>query len=276
MERFRKKIEFSLDCELLWGMRKGVPGSYIQNHVLKSEFTLKKIIQDWHPKAPNIYLAFVAKTLVNFDIDSDDYAYFSSMGYGKYLNSNYLKYETIEFNYKQTNILLGLHGVNHRFYTDLNEKEKNKEISSILTFIEKNNNFSSMFVYPKNLADTASIDKYKIKFSKIRVNSCSWLYRTTGKVSRLKRILRYLDSFLPIFELFCNKTAEHNIDNAVVGTHFFRANLPKVLLMLHYYRLKFGCILMPVLGKKIHIWSHPHNFAGNSYAIKLFCRLGNQ
>ena len=131
-----------------------------------------------------------------------------------------------------------------------------------------------MFVYPKNLADSYSINEYQQKFQYIRINSRSRLYRTSAQgVSTLKRIVRYLDSFLPVFEFFCDKRPEHEINNAVVGTHFFRANLPNYLLYIHYFRLKFGVIIMSLMGQKMHIWSHPHNFAGNPLAINLFCKL---
>lgn len=274
MGRATKKIEFSLDCELLWGMKKGVSSHYIENNVSKSQVSLKEILSSWNPDGSNIYLAFVGKSLPMFEVDSNDRSYLSEIGYEKYLSKSYLKFSSFDFKPKQENVKFGLHSIAHKFYTDLNDDEKKLEIDTITDFVKDKDEFRSIFVYPKNLADNESVNKYKEEFDIIRVNSRSWLYKTTDKgVSKTKRILRFLDSFFPVFELFCDKKPEHEIKNAVVGTHFFRANLPNYLLYLHYFRLKLGSLIMRFFNHKMHIWSHPHNFGGNPVAIKLFCGL---
>ena len=94
-----------------------------------------------------------------------------------------------------------------------------------------------------------------------------------GEGAGIYQFIRLADSFVPIFELFCDKGPEVDIKNSVVGTHFFRANLPNWLLYIHYYRLRLGIRLMSFLKHDSHVWSHPHNFSRDSHAVKLFVKL---
>ncbi len=274
MARFDGQLEFSLDCELLWGMRAGLPECYIVNNVGCARESLGNIVSTWGPRNALLYLAFVGKSLPQVDIDADDMDYLSGKGYKKYLDDVYLKFPQSGIPKSRDNIKLGLHGITHRFYTDMSSRDKQQESQAIEAILGQNREYTEFFVYPKNLADDESIGWYRNRFRKIRVNSRSWLYRTNEQgVGTVRRIFRFLDSFLPLFELFCDKKPEHNIDNAVVGTHFFRANLVGFLLGAHYARLRFGIWLMRMLNQKVHIWSHPHNFAANPTAIRLFGKL---
>ncbi|MCP4463773.1 MAG: hypothetical protein GY819_13340 [Planctomycetaceae bacterium] len=261
----------------MWGMRQGVGQHYIDFHVGNSQNSLKAIVTRWLPQYSNLYLAFVGNSLPNVPLEDRDLADLSGKGYQNYLDDAFMKFSSFDFNNSQSNLKLGLHGVSHKLYTDMSAQEKLAEGAAIEAILKENQRFAEFFVYPKNLADSETINRYKSRFVRIRVNSRSRLYRTSEfGVNRTRRIMRFLDSFLPIYELFCDKRPEHGIDNAVVGTHFFRANLPPVLLIPHYIRLRFGIWIMNLLGEDVHIWSHPHNFGGRNFAINLFVRLSRQ
>lgn len=273
MEKRKSVIEFSLDCEKVWGLKKGVPDRYIQNYVGQSDYSLRRVISEWG-LGTTLYLAFVMKSLPTCPVDDDDLALLAENGYANYTSNNFTKFNTFNYHDLSENIRLGLHSTRHRFYTELEEAALNREVVEVGEFVADHPMYGGLFVYPKNLVDGKSVEQYSRIFHKIRVNSVSWLYRTSPKgVGRVRRLLRYLDSFLPIYELFCDKRPEHALCNAVAGTHFFRANLPVYLLIPHYLRLRFGIALMSVLGKDVHVWSHPHNFGGNDLAIRLFVAL---
>ena len=160
-------------------------------------------------------------------------------------------------------------------YIELGDKNLELEMDSVLSFVKKNKKFKRMYVFPKNITLERAVREYSEHFDFIRVNSKSWLYRSSKKgVSRFKRILRYIDTFLPLYEIFCDKTVELNLDNYVIGTHFFRGNLKGIALLLHVFRLKLGVRYLNIRGRDAHVWSHPHNFSGNLRAIKEFVKLG--
>ncbi len=268
------QVEFSLDCELIWGMPIGIKERYLKNNVANAHKSLEKIVSKWDLNKSVLHLAFVGKTLPEFPVNDDDKKYLTAKGYSSYFDVTYLKFDKFEFELVAPTVKLGLHGLGHRLYTELLEEEKKLETAAINEFLKTRSEFNQIFVYPKNLADEDTVEEYKNLFLKIRVNSISWLYRTRSSgVGKLRRVLRYLDSFLPIFELFCDKRPEHNLNNAIVGTHFFRANLPPTLLFIHYLRLKIGIKIMSLCKKDVHVWSHPHNFAANPVAIEYFCDL---
>jgi hypothetical protein len=228
MEKRKPVLEFSLDCEKVWGMKKGVPEGYIQNNVGQSDYSLERVLSVWERRT--IYLAFVMKSLPACDVNEDDLALLSENGYTDYTSSKFTKFDSFDDREFPENIRLGLHSTRHRFYTELEETSLGQEMAEISKFVADHPKYGEMFVYPKNLVDGHTVGQYSRIFQKIRVNSASWLYRTSPKgVGQVRRLLRYLDSFLPIYELFCDKRPEHALCNAVVGTHFFRANLPVYL-----------------------------------------------
>lgn len=267
--------KFSLDCEKLWGMSPGVKGRYIENNVKKSGDALKEICDAWADCGSTLYLAFVSNSIPSSDpIAIQENQILKNRGFDSFLTDEYIFFNDMALLPAKKTILFGLHGSNHEFYSEMNSQEVESEVKKVKSFMDSNQGFDKIFVYPKNLVDSISIKKYMKWFSCIRVNSRSWLYRTNrGGPSRLKRVLRYIDSFLPIYECFCAKEPEHNFNNLTVGTHFYRANLSPPLLYIHYLRLRFGIFFMGCIGRDVHIWSHPHNFSGNQFAVKLFCRL---
>jgi len=272
MGKCKATVEFSLDCEKIWGMKSGIPKGYLLKNIARSDHSLSRIIAEW--THGTLYLAFVMKSLPLCKASNEDLVFLANRGYAEYASRKFTQFETFEDYSIAPNVKLGLHSTCHRHYTELDSVDLNLEISEINKFVAKNKKYSEIFVYPKNLVDSQSLSEYSKTFKKIRVNSASWLYRTSPRgVSLTRRMLRYLDSFFPIFELFCNKRPEYSLDNAIVGTHFFRANLPSFLLVLHYIRIRIGIKLMKSLGIDSHVWSHPHNFGGREVAIKLFALL---
>ncbi len=267
--------KFSLDCEKLWGMPSGVKRQYIENNIKNAEQALSSICEAWCDEGATLYLAFVINSISPSSPTAiQEKQALKDRGFKPYLSDEYLYFYGLNRLSKKKTILYGLHGSNHELYSEMNPQEVEAELESVESFLESNQGFDKLFVYPKNLVDSISIKKYKKWFSYVRVNSRSWLYRTNkGGPKKFKRLLRYLDSFLPIYEFFCLKEPEHDIDNSTVGTHFYRANLSPPLLVIHYLRLRFGVFFMGCIGRDVHIWSHPHNFSGSQFSVKLFCSL---
>lgn len=122
-------------------------------------------------------------------------------------------------------------------------------------------------IFPKNQSTDAAIAiAQRFGFTKIRVNPLNWLYEQRHR-KRLEanaiRVLRFLDSFLPILEIFPDRRG--NVDrNLCVGQYFFRPCFSlKFLDYLHYARLRLGLWYCCQRGKTCHIWTHPHNFGAN-------------
>lgn len=137
-------------------------------------------------------------------------------------------------------------------------------------------------VFPKNqTTDWAVAAAKQNGFTSIRVNPASWLYeqRPRGKAQRmLVRLLRYADSFVPLLELFGDRSAGR--DPALhVGQYFFRPYFPfRFMDTLHFWRLRAGLALCRWRKRPFHVWTHPHNFGKNperalANADRLFAHL---
>lgn len=268
-------ITFSLDCERIWGFTDKVDNQYLENNIRYSDSALKEIIARWDNNSSELTLAFVLSSLPNYDIPEDIVSKKKKLLKSKW-DEELTKFSDINFSdLRDKNITLGVHSTSHDLYINLEQAELEKEIRSIEEFIFNNSEFNRLFVYPKNLTVPYGIDNLSNHFQFIRVNGNSWLYRSDPRgVSVFKRIIRYLDSFLPIYELFCSKKPEIYKENIVLGTHFFRANLRGILLSIHIFRIIFGIKLLKIMGHDAHIWSHPHNFSGNKKAIDAFASFG--
>ena len=121
-------------------------------------------------------------------------------------------------------------------------------------------------VMPKNQISQDSIRVASDnRFSVVRTNPHNWLYvqkERTKLMAFVIRILRILDSFLPIVE-FLNSGTEYNSENCdyIVGQYFIRPALKnRFLKKAHLLRLRFGLKYCVFIGRDCHLWSHPHNF----------------
>lgn len=261
-------ITCSLDCELIWGVIGKVDDQYISNNVAMADYSLSRILDLIEGDASKLALAYVVK----------------SLPYTKCEDSNMQGYDDAikVFTWKTVNksidkgVTLGLHSYKHSLYSDMSCEDYVSEVNKIKDFLSLQSGFSGFFVYPKNQMYQGDDSDIFQTFSLVRMNSNSWLYKSKGQsYNSFKRILRYLDSFIPIYELFCDKKPEYENDKSVVGTHFYRGNLKGWLLKIHYWRLLLGKKLMALQGKSMHLWSHPHNFGGNEESIKYFVKLGD-
>ena len=256
-------------------MPKGISSQYISKNIAGSDDALRSIIASWGENSCELSLVFVLASLPGYESPPGLSKLKRLELAGKWTEEFETFSQSNVFGVKNKNVTLGVHSACHNLYTELTAADLELEIDTVLAFIENNPTFSRLFVFPKNLSMVSAIEKYAKYFDKVRVNSRSWLYRSNlAGVSRLKRGLRYLDSFFPIYELFCDKSPELDVPNCTVGTHFFRANLSGWLLSVHVARLRFGIKQLNRQGYGAHVWSHPHNFVGNDVAIRQFFELG--
>lgn len=260
-------ITFSLDCELMWGLPDNVSSHYVKKNLAEADSSLRSIIKNWDQSGADLNVAFVIASLPS---NSKEFP-------KKDLPVSYYKYshETVDCS-NRSNVKKGIHSFDHKYYSEMEQDEYEEEIRNIDSFIKNNPDYKEFFVFPKNQIFSSGVEEISERFDSLRVNSASWLYRSSSQgVGKIRRILRYADSFFPIYELFCNKKPEVECENAVVGTHFYRANLPFFLLELHVARLKFGMWFLKKMGVPVHIWSHPHNFGGNKNSISHFVKMGS-
>jgi len=100
----------------------------------------------------------------------------------------------------------------------------------------------------------------------IRINADNWLYSTRqhgALEARIVRVLRYLDAFLPVCELFGGRERLYGVA-ATEGNFFFRPDTGLVLLdYLHYLRFRMLVTACRWRRRDVHMWTHPHNFGRN-------------
>ena len=119
----------------------------------------------------------------------------------------------------------------------------------------------SFLIMPKNqVTDTVRKLAREFGVRSIRVAPQCWLY-DPARVGRMTRLLRYLDSFLPIVEFLLPKRPR---EGELEGRFFFRpANKFVWLDRVHFWRLRLGFHIARMTGRDFHLWSHPHNFGGD-------------
>lgn len=122
-------------------------------------------------------------------------------------------------------------------------------------------------VFPKNQStDTAINIARSHGFQVLRVNPQNWLYEQRarkGLEAKLIRVLRFLDAFFPIQEMFPENGKDLD-PKLCIGQYFFRPMFrSKLLDVVHLGRLKLALAYCKWQGESCHFWTHPHNFGCN-------------
>ncbi len=122
----------------------------------------------------------------------------------------------------------------------------------------------SSLVMPKNqVTEVAIACAAESGVKIIRVNPNNWLYSTRehGRIeAKVIRLLRFLDAFLPVSELFVTKSQVLGT-GCTEGNFFFRPDVGiGALDYIHYLRFKLMLHICRWRKRDLHMWSHPHNF----------------
>lgn len=126
-------------------------------------------------------------------------------------------------------------------------------------------------VMPKN---EVSPDVHKLAtangFQTVRMNPPTMLYSPIkwGSVARkIVRLLRFVDSFLPLLEMTRAQNLRDRTQNGVrvlIGQYFVRSYISRGwMFSWHLARLKLGLRLARLRGHSAHYWCHPHNFGAD-------------
>lgn len=131
-------------------------------------------------------------------------------------------------------------------------------------------------IFPKNQANKETIKFFTEKNFVVRTNFNNLLYKTRH-YNFLVRVLRYLDSYLPITELFNVFHKPENSKSIIEGGIFFRPSLKfKIFDRIHQARIIFHYQYCKVTNRSFHLWSHPHNFYPLENSLMNYDRLLNK
>ena len=123
-------------------------------------------------------------------------------------------------------------------------------------------------VFPRNQYNDAYLDKCRQAGIKAyRGNLSSWLYRAEAKSSesRIKRLFRLADSYLPVsgYRLVTPQISNSMLN--IPGSCFLRPYNRKLsgLEWMRLRRIKNEMTKAAEKGMTYHLWWHPHNFGKN-------------
>lgn len=273
----KNKLTFSLDCELIWGIQPNL-SQYVYSYVSKSQKNLKQLVNSWSQDHPTLYLAFCAAALQEYydyypKLISKASFVLSERNYKEFVSRHDLQVFQDSYANAQDNIVLGLHGEFHYLHTQQRCSQLQDEFERLELFTMEYPQYRNFYVPPKNLMPTTPQQTQKLldTFDLIRFPSLGWLYNNKT-YNIFIRFLRYVDSFLPVHELFLLFRLKYYNPDTIYSHFYYRAQLGFPFLEIHVIRVIVGVCLLKLLGKPPHIWSHPHNFSSNR-SILYFAKI---
>ena len=277
------KVYFSYDYELLWGTWDGTRTSYLTGPVAEANQVVSAVIKAHQTHQVPATFAIVGAMLDEGSAkerfqkagrDEIDQARFDSLFIPHVKRSDVTDVNAAALKTIANDDLfeLGSHTYSHFYATTTSTEVIQNDFKTFnLCFQRITGKPATSLVLPKNQVTQAVLEiaaDYGIKV--VRMNPDSWLYRPVarkGLSAKFVRLLRYLDAYLPLLELFPDRQA--NVAELFglrlnKGQYFFRPSLgSKLASISHFARLKFGLKYCSLRKRDCHFWSHPHNFAGN-------------
>jgi len=269
-------VYFSYDYELMWGVWPFKTGGYITKNIRHASDALANILALHQMSEIPANVGIVGMMLDNSDpIDLREFQSFS-LAQSQRLEKQLQRYGAEKNLWKisawlrhslQTNpwVTVGSHTYGHIFANDATEAEMQKD------FKNQNVVFQSAFqkvpgflIMPKNQVSHDILDlAEKYGMQTVRINPDCWLYQPQNK-GIIVRALRFLDAYLPILELIPTQRPRCSSLKLVEGRFFLRPNHRFTFFdHLHFCRLKLGYYYCRISNKDFHLWTHPHNLAGD-------------
>jgi hypothetical protein len=275
------KVFFSYDYELLWGVWDKTSPQYLANNVAGANSVVEAIIKTHQAHGIPATFAIVGAMLEGGAADElfrktgrpeEEFGRFKEVlqtSDGDVLKANPTGISEI---LNDDLFEIGSHTYSHCYALESSEAVIRSEFAAMNEVFERKfGHLPKSLVMPKNQTTPLALDvasEYGIEV--VRVNPDSWLYRPVehgGAKAKLIRLLRYADAYLPVLELFPDRSEnEHSSQGLVLnrGQYFFRPDLGnRIADRAHLLRLCVALRRCIVREDSCHFWSHPHNFGRN-------------
>ena len=287
-------VYFSYDYELLWGVWDGTGEGYARRNVAAANEVAGRLV-GLHKK-PDIPATFAivgamlsGKTpleiMAGTGRSSQDLQRFETTFMPRVTGKDMVqvKAETLDELAQNPLFEVASHTHTHFYALKASDELIEREFKAFNDMLKRKTGQEAVsLVMPKNQMTAAVlVVAAKHGFKVVRMNPDSWLYRPVnraGWAAKLIRILRFADTFIPLLELFVDRSRHVNeISNVKVnkGPYFVRPLLRfGIMNWLHRQRLKVGFYYCALRKIDCHFWSHPHNFgAGPDAAMENFEKL---
>ncbi|OEF10072.1 polysaccharide deacetylase family protein [Aliivibrio logei] len=124
------------------------------------------------------------------------------------------------------------------------------------------NDLCSTIVFPRNQVNKdilMALGSMGIKC--FRGNNFSISDSVTEKTKIRTKLVRYLDSYLPILPISYSTLSVHESGLInIPASRFLRVTKFSLLNVIHLYRIKEEMTNAAINGENYHLWWHPHNF----------------
>jgi peptidoglycan/xylan/chitin deacetylase (PgdA/CDA1 family) len=287
-------VYFSYDYELLWGVWDGTGEGYAQRNVAAANDVAAYLV-DLHKKhhipATFAIVGAMLGELAPLDImtqagrTQDDLNRFKTVFIPKAVHKDMVYVNKAALAEMAGNALFEIasHTFTHFYALKASDELIKKDFEAFNDLLKaKTGRAATSLVMPKNqMTSEVLAVAADYGFRVVRMNPDSWLYRPVNRAgvsAKLIRVLRFADTFVPLLELFADRSrhvAEISKVKVNKGQYFVRPFLRFGFLnWLHRQRLKIGFHYCALRQIDCHFWSHPHNFgAGPDAAIDNFEKL---
>lgn len=289
MNKNNGKFVISLDFELLWGVRDK-----------KNISTYGENIKGVHQVIPNLlnifrkykieatfstvgFLFFETKEQLvqNIPTNKPNYIDKNLSPYEGHFNLVKDNYNVDEYHFAPQLIRLikeypeqeiGTHTFSHYYCLEPGQDEVafRDDLKAAIKVAQLYNISIESLVFPRNQFNDSYIAICKeMGLITYRGNEKSWLYKAQigEKESAIRRILRLLDSYIPLTGENCysDNDMKSNFPINIPSSRFLRAYSKKLAVIdfLKLKRIKDGMTYAAKNNKTYHLWWHPHNFGIN-------------
>jgi len=271
-----KKVVFSYDYELCWGVWDAVPISYAKSNVINSNIAVQ-ILMDLHAEfeIPATWAIVgaaadrqktIEQRIRQCGRNNDSVVALEEYANSLQFSSEYFEIpgEFFERISKAKHLFeLASHTYGHVYANKEGSYLHGEDAMAMRKILGPE---AVSVIFPKNIITTEVLNAVSDQgFQVIRVNPDNILYRNqaSSKTGRLvQRTFRYADSYFPVQECLPNKKSSSDgvqIEYSV-GQYFVRPlAINGVLNFLHAVRMQLPLQSFSS-SQCIHYWSHPHNF----------------
>lgn len=280
-------LVISLDFELFWGVRVSRTIESYGKNVESVPLVIERML-DLFEKY-NIKATFATVGLIGCESASDAQTLLPA-GYPQYDNKKmspfelaYLekiadKYPTLHFNkelirkiqkYPQHEI--SSHTFSHYYCLEKGQsvQEFEADLKAEKKLMERFGIVPKSLIFPRNQYNPEYLEACcKNGILIVRGNEKSWLYKQKKKMLKLRRLLRFADTYINISGYNTFKLSDCEQINGVLNlpaSRFLRPYIHKLRCVnfLKYRRITSAMKHAAKKGEVFHLWWHPHNFGGN-------------
>lgn len=280
-------LVISLDFELFWGVRVSRSIESYGKSVEQVPVVIEKMLLLFEKY--NVRATFATVGLIGCDSASDACALLPT-GYPQYDNRrmspfdlNYLeetadRYPSLHFNKDLIRLIQKYprHEISSHTFSHYYCLEKGQSVQEFEADLKAENSLMERFgivpkslIFPRNQYNPEYLEACsKNGIIIVRGNEKSWLYKQKKRMLKLRRLLRFVDTYINISGYNTFKLSDCEQINGVFNlpaSRFLRPYIHKLRCanFLKYRRITSAMKHAAKNGEVFHLWWHPHNFGAN-------------